>query len=239
MNKYNVQLLSKTENIIETVITAILTCRHSGDFKYLKENISNTMSDEEKALLIKRVISIGHMSVIEHVSFTFLIENISRSCSHQLVRHRISTISQESQRAVSVESIEPIIPDSIERSESSKELFLSAIAFCNKVYKKLIVNGIPKEDARYILPNATPTKLVFSCNARELYHIFDTRLCLCAENEIRGVVDEIREIVQFMFPTIFPDELIGPECLSKGVCFQNNTKCRRNVELVSCGVATR
>ncbi len=143
--------------------------------------------------LIDKVIAAGHQSVLEHISLTFSIEGISRSCSHQLVRHRIASFSQQSQRHVRVEEGEWVVPPSIEANPSAEGIFQAALGQIYVAYRELIDLGVHPEDARYLLPNATKTNLVMTMNLRELYTVSGVRLCARAQWEIRQVFEAIRE----------------------------------------------
>ena len=239
MNLPIVELKSMTKKVVDIVVLAIMSCRNGGNFTEIEEYIDTKMSIGEKISLIHRVIKMGHFSVIEHINFVFTIENISRSCSHQLVRHRLASFSQESQRTVDISNVVPIVPYTIEESWHYTQMFKEAFAMCKETYNYLIENGISKEHARLIMPNATPTKMVMSFNAHEMYHIFDMRLCLCAEDEILRVVDKMKYLVQNACPELFPEDLVGPTCLSQNRCFQDNKKCRRYQEIIKTGKATR
>lgn len=166
-----------------------------------------------------------HDSLFEHINFTFLIENISRSLSHQLVRHRLCTFHQSSQRYVKVENLvnNVIIPDSIKRNPEALETFNSVVKTIQEVYTALIDNGIPKEDARYILPNATSTQLLMTINARNLIHILRLRLCNRAMPEFRKLAEEILIICRKELPAIF--NFVGPGCFMDGKCPEGRMCC--------------
>ncbi len=160
--------------------------------------------------LVKKLYENGHHSVFEHVWFTFLIEGISRACSHQLVRHRMAAITQRSQRYCDEGMFEYVIPDSITEDSTVAWKYNDGIEKANDIYNALIEKyEIPKEDARYILPNACTTSLYFSCNLRELIHIANERLCSRAQWEIRQVV---REMVKLVDTDI--RWMLKPKCLS-------------------------
>jgi thymidylate synthase (FAD) len=209
---------------IKTVLYAIKTCRDGNNFDKIGNSI-NSMLPDDNIKLIHKVMKMGHMSVIEHVNFTFGIEGVSRSFLAQLSRHRLASLSVESQRAVDVSHANFVVPDSIKEDVNNSIIFKGALEHTISAYKRLIENGVPLEDARYLLPNATPTKMVFTVNARELHHIFDVRLCLRAQDEIRQVVTMMKDLVQDECYELFPDELVGPPCNNVGVCSQHNTTC--------------
>ena len=159
---------------------------------------------------VKKIIKAGHFSVLEHVSFTFHVEGLSRACSHQLVRHRIASYTQQSQRYVNEENFEYITPPSIEE-KGVEAIYYQAMEACNVFYKELIKHGVPKEDARYVLPNACTTSLAFTMNLRTLLNFCILRMDKAAQWEIRelakwmlyhalqclpNLADELRAIVE-------------------------------------------
>ena len=161
-------------------------------------------STGESARFIEKRIAAGHESIIEHAVATFEISGISRACSHQLVRHRIASFSQESQRYVEP-YFEVIVPPSIANTEGAAEIWAAALAMTNHAYDKLREMGIPKEDARFLLPNATATRLVVTMNFRELRHFFKVRLAPAAQWEIRNVAAEMLRIMLEEAPAVFGD----------------------------------
>lgn len=156
----------------------------------------------------------GHDSVLEHVSFTFSISGISRSCSHQLVRHRLASYSQQSQRYVKEDRFEYVIPETI--NGYTHEQYVWAMKVIQKVYDDLIDHGVPKEDARYVLPNACTTSLIMTMNARELRHFFNLRCCNRAQWEIRELAERMLELCEDAAPELFADS--GPSCVSLTYC---------------------
>ncbi len=160
------------------------------------------------------------MTPIEHPNFTFAIEGISRACSHQLVRHRLASYSQQSQRYVSEESgFDYIIPPVIKEDKELKKTFISLMKDAQKAYnamvQKLNEKGIKGEsanqDARFLLPNAAETKIMVTMNARELLHFFRQRCCNRAQWEIRAMAEQMLKLVKKTAPTIFHEA--GPGCL--------------------------
>ena len=163
---------------------------------------------------LKHSMESGHESVLEHVSFTFGITGISRAALAQLTRHRLASYSVQSQRYVKIKDAEMVIPESIQHSEFNDE----AVGLMNKameLYEKMCDSGIPKEDARYITPQAVPTKLLLTMNARELRHFFSLRCCNRAQWEIRQLADEMLELCREVASSLFEDA--GPGCV-KGKC---------------------
>ena len=141
--------------------------------------------------LVNHLYKNGHHSVFEHIYFTFKIEGISRACSHQLVRHRMCSFTQRSQRYCSEDGFEYITPPTMNRDSFDQDVRNIEIAY--KAYQEWY--NIPNEDARYILPNACATEMYLSCNLRELIHICNERLCVRAQWEIRELVKEMVNLV--------------------------------------------
>jgi len=162
--------------------------------------------------LVRFVIKSGHLSTIEHVCFTFAVEGISRVLSHQLVRHRMASFNQQSQRYVKFkENYEYIVPDSIKQNEKINEKYNNFISDIHKFYEEMLESGIEAEDARYILPNSSETKMIITMNARELLHFFTLRCCNRAQAEIRDLSTLMLKKVKKAAPSIF--ENAGPNCL--------------------------
>jgi thymidylate synthase (FAD) len=166
---------------------------------------------------IRQVTGYGHASVIEHASFTFSVEDVSRALTHQLVRHRIASYTQQSQRYVTYDTIEKYVtPPSIARSAEAKALFDETLEKISQAYQKLLNMTIPKEDARFILPNAAKTNIIVTMNARELRHFFNLRCCARAQWEIREVATEMLKQAKKAAPALFEDS--GPSCVELGYC---------------------
>lgn len=166
--------------------------------------------------LLKHLLSSGHLSPFEHASFTFAIDGISRTTSHQLVRHRLASYTQQSQRYVSLKRLEYVTPPSINARPEWKEKFQAAVVSTHKLYCQMLEAGIPTEDARYVLPNAMETRLVMTMNARELMHAASLRLCLRAQWEIVQLFEAIKTEVSRVAPLIGAE--LKPKCYSLGYC---------------------
>lgn len=166
---------------------------------------------EDYGSFIKRIISYGHMDVIEHANFTFRVEGISRACSHQLVRHRHSSFSQRSQRYVSEKESSFILPSleyvSPEKREEASSVMREYIKRSYEVYASLIKLGVKKEDARFVLTNAAETRLFWTTNARSLRHFFVMRLDISAQWEIRDLARLAFDEVIKVAPALFDDLL--------------------------------
>ncbi len=219
--KLKVKLLSYTKQPQKTVTAAIRQCYSPVGADQLLEN---TSKDKQKKL-ISLVTSSGHTSTIEHASFTFAIEGISRACSHQLVRHRIASFSQQSQRYVDLSKKEMayIIPPEISYSDKKRKEFGQAMEEVEAVYKKLVKAGIKPEDARFVLPNACETKLVLTMNARSLTNFFRLRTCRRAQWEIRALAGEMMRLVKKTAPLLFAN--VGPSCQTEKICWEGEMSC--------------
>lgn len=180
------------------------------------------ISLEKARDLIRELFARGHESVLEHASFSFLIEGMSRVASHQLVRHRLASYAQQSQRYVDARHMGFVCPPSIAAHPRAKIVFDEVVARAQEAYKELCGIGIPKEDARYVLPQGVGTNLLISLNARELLHIFRLRLCRRAQWEIREVVLRMLEAVEKVAPVLA--ELAGPPC-KFGPCPEGEKGC--------------
>jgi thymidylate synthase (FAD) len=163
------------------------------------------------------------MSVIEHASFTFSIEDVSRALTHQLVRHRIASYTQQSQRYVRYDTLKSyVVPPSITANPEAEKIFDETLERISETYNKLLNMGIPKEDARYILPNAAKTNIVVTMNARELRHFFNLRCCMRSQWELREVAIEMLRQVKRVAPSLF--ENAGPTCVEFGYCPEGEMK---------------
>ncbi|NJE60871.1 FAD-dependent thymidylate synthase [Thermococcus sp. 21S7] len=219
-NGIRVTLVNYTKKPLETVTWAAL-------ISYWDEwetEAFERMGEGDVGMHLPRVLGYGHESILEHAVLTFSIEGCSRVCSHQLVRHRLASYTQQSQRYIILNpnDVEEtfVIPESIkerpELYEKWKNLMREAIELYEESYKA----GIHQEDARFILPQAVRTKLVVTMNLRELKHFFGLRLCERAQWEIREVAwkmleeiarnDELRPIIRWA--------KLGPRCVQLGYC---------------------
>ena len=168
----------------------------------------------------------GHASTLEHVSFTFAIEGVSRVLTHQLVRHRIASYSQQSQRYVKEHNFETIMPKSIACNPEAKAKFEALMQDIQNLYNEYTEEmQIPPEDARYVLPNAAETKIVATFNARSLMNFFSLRCCTRAQWEIRQLAEKMLIECKNVAPVIF--EYAGPTCVSEGVCHEGEMSCGR------------
>ena len=231
-SELKVILLNHTKDPEGLIAHAAKLCYSPSSVEQLKDKIEK--SDNRK--FIEKLLKLGHLSPLEHVSFNFGVEGISRACSHQLVRHRIASYSQQSQRYVGEHSeknkdseeqiFDFVIPPSIEAAGKS-EWFVEKMREIQKWYDELVESlgdsgEKANEDARFILPNAAETKIIVTMNARELLHFFSVRCCNRAQWEIRDLATEMLRLVRDILPGIFLKS--GPNCIA-GPCTEGEMTC--------------
>lgn len=247
-SKLKVSLIAHTPDAEKVVAAAAKLCySRTGAF-----NIMENLNEEATSKFLNMLVGMGHESPVEHVSFTFAVEGVSRVLTHQLVRHRIASYSQQSQRYVKLEQFEYIVPPSIESIPEAKELFIETMERDQKAYnelvdilnekhvQRLVNDGVDEkkagkmaekmaiEDARYVFPNACETKIVFTMNARTLFNFFKHRCCSRAQWEIRNLADEMLKQVKEVAPTLF--KFSGPSCLASN-CPEGNMSCGKVTEM--------
>jgi thymidylate synthase (FAD) len=208
-----------------------ITCAKCAAVSWRRKGMKEVSLGEARTIL-RRVLGYGHESVIEHACFTFFIEDISRSLTHQLVRHRIASYTQQSMRYVDLTKSESyfIKPESIEKQEELDGLFDEVMTNCKNVYDTLRRKGISPEDARFVLPIATQTKIAVTMNARELRHFFAMRCCLRAQWEIRELADRMLKICKATAPSLF--ENAGPSCVGLGRCPEAVLTCGKLAQIL-------
>lgn len=234
-----VSLMSYTANPEEVIASSAKLC-------YSPVGVDKIMEKQDKENIdkfLEKLSSIGHLSSFEHASFTFAIEGVSRVLTHQLVRHRIASYSQQSQRYVKENSFEYIMPPAIRDNEDACKVFLRHMEASQKAYDEIVdaimlkelkkdrdfsksifyeVEKRAIEDARYVFPNATETKIVLTMNARSLLHFFNMRCCNRAQWEIRDLADKmLREAIKIA-PTLFSRS--GAPC-TFGRCPEGEMTC--------------
>ena len=203
---------------------AIVAAARSSASQSTVEELWHKLSPQQVDDLLKQLLDSGHLSPFEHASFTFSLEGISRAASHQLVRHRIASYTQQSQRYVTMDKSSPfIIPDSILKNEKAFSLMNTQMTQILTSYNALLNMGIPREDARFILPNATRTNIIMTMNARELLHFFALRCCQRTQWELRNVAWEMLRLVKSVAPILFSKG--GPTCVQTGVCPEGDLSC--------------
>ena len=237
-----VELLQYTPNCEKLIAAGAKLCYSDAGIDGLLDNLEKDNTDK----FLKMLMSIGHESPIEHATFTFGVEGVSRSLTHQLVRHRIASYTQKSQRYVKEGQFEYVIPPEIENEPEAKRVFVETMEQEQKAYDELtsilqakhkesfIKEGLDEkeaekkaekkaiEDARYVLPNACTTAIIMTFNARSLNNFFAHRCCERAQWEIREMADEMLRLVKEVAPTLF--EKSGPPCL-KGGCPEGKMSC--------------
>lgn len=214
-----VELLYHTPDPERAIATAARLCYAPVGAKELME----TMPPERVASVLSTIMAGGHFSTLEHASYTFAIDGVSRALTHQLVRHRLASFNQQSQRYVKFkEGIEVIKPDTIAKNEKANALFDSAMQVAEQAYADLVELGIPAEDARFVLPNAAETKIVVTMNVRELLHFFELRCCKRAQWEIRELACKMLDLVRPSAPFVF--KRAGAPCVS-GSCREGKMTC--------------
>ena len=160
---------------------------------------------------LQHSLASGHESVLEHAVFTFRVEGLSRAALAQLTRHRLASFSVQSQRYVRIRGVDLVIPESIRKSDFYAEAG-SILEDVMNLYQRMVDAGIPAEDARYITPQAVPTTLIVTMNARELLHFFSLRTCNRAQWEIRKLADRMLRLCRDKAPMLFSDA--GPGCVT-------------------------
>lgn len=237
-----VKLLSHTPNCEQLIAAAAKTCYSSTDV----DGILDGLTAEKTESFIHMLAEIGHESPIEHASFTFAIEGVSRSLLAQITRHRIASFSVQSQRYVRSNGFEYVVPPEIESIPEAKTLFLQAMADDQRNYEALtellmqkhlpifLATGLSEkeakskaekkaiEDARYVMPNACTTRIVMTANARSLHNFFRLRCCKRAQWEIQILAEQMYAQVVAIAPTLFSHA--GPACVD-GACSEGKMSC--------------
>ena len=210
----NIYILSHTENPFKTIYSAYRQCYSSGTASDIFHD--EDVTAEQMVKTIRKGIRSGHLSPLEHVSFTFSVEGVSRALTHQLVRHRMASYSQQSQRYVNVKNNGYYIPNAVHEKQAAYEAYVHAVRACLDAYNELVEMGIPIKDARYLLPNAMYSNIVVTMNCRELLHFFEERCCSRAQNEINILAWNMLYSVNRILPAAFEDA--GPKCKRLGYC---------------------
>ena len=215
----HVELLYHTPDPERAIATAARLCYAPVGAAELME----TMPEERVRSVLSTIMGSGHFSTLEHASYTFAVDGVSRALTHQLVRHRIASFNQQSQRYVRfADGVATVKPESVAASEEASSVFDQAIAAAVEAYGKLLDAGVPAEDARYLVPNAAETKIVITMNVRELLHFFSLRCCNRAQWEIRDMAHRMLELARPTAPFIFLDA--GAPCVG-GTCPEGKMTC--------------
>lgn len=249
MSRQTVKLIAYTPDPEGVVAAAARLCYSPTGVEALMEQYT----PEQNAKFVRMLASMGHESPIEHVSFTFAVEGVSRALLAQITRHRIASFSVQSQRYVRLDDFQFVIPPEVEADPQSKALFLEAmrkqgeeyLTLCASLQAKhtaeLLAQGLPEkeavkkaeklanEDARFVLPNACETKMMITMNARELKHFFALRCCNRAQWEIRALAEQMYRLVYPVAPNLFAKA--GPACVAAGKCGEGKMSCGRLAEM--------
>lgn len=218
-----VKLLAYTKNPEQIVAAAIRQCYAAIGPGELKRKIDK----ETRERLIKQVLISGHTSTLEHASFTFGIEGISRVSEIQLVRHRVGcSYSIQSGRYVKRGEAKFVIPESVKNDKEIYPKYRKILKEIQELYRQMIEKGIKAEDARYLQSQSLQTKIVVTMNARALLHFFELRCCKRAQWEIQQLANLMLGEVKKVAPIIF--EKAGASCMTTGVCWEG--------EKMSCGL---
>lgn len=196
-----IELLSITPNAEKLI-------ENAGRTAYLSFEKQRRGSEKR---FIRMLVKRGHLSVLEHAYATFRIQGVSRAFTHQLVRHRLCSYTQQSQRYVDESTFSYVEPDSIKNNEEAHSLFASSLDRAKEVYSQLQKLGISNEDARFVLPNAVESQIVVTANLREWRHIVELRGGPQAQWEIRRAAIDILRILKKHAPTAFGDFQIDEE----------------------------
>lgn len=233
-----VRLLSSSDEGLINVVKAAKLCYSNMSIDDLSDKIDSS-DESDVAMFIDKLMRMGHESPLEHASYTFAIEGVSRSLLAQITRHRIASFSVQSQRYVKLKDVDIrfVIPESF--TDEIRQLYIDQLSQCVDTYSTITTKLMDKytsqgmsvysaekkaiEDARYILPNATPTKLIMTMNARSLLNFFELRCCNRAQWEIRHLATEMYKLVYTKAPHIFKHS--GPGCCIYGKCTQHNMCC--------------
>ena len=191
------------------------------------ELLAYTSSRELLAVLPASEIS--EKDFLGHLSYTFAIEGISRACSHQLVRHRVASFSQQSQRYIQIKRLNEHVVTPLIITKKAADEFTSFIDTASDVYSKMVEGGVPREDARFVLPNATETSLLMTMDGRSLMHFFGLRLCNRAQWEVRDMAEEMLRQVRLAEPELFG--VVGPYCVQLGKCPEGRFNCGKAAEM--------
>lgn len=237
--KMKVKLLDWTDNGRELTFAAGRQCYAEGfvgDWWSMDEEltarVNNPETDEwfeaeEMEGLLNHLRSAGHTSVLEHAKFTFAIDGVSRALTHQLVRHRIASYSQQSQRYVSNQGTFDmsafVIPPSIAKNDEAFNVYSHILTDTQIAYNELKKLGIPSEDARYVLPNAAVTRIVVTMNCVSLLHFLGLRCCTAAQWEIRDLANNMLSLAKEKLPVVFKEA--GSRCVSLGYCPEDKSRC--------------
>jgi thymidylate synthase (FAD) len=207
-----IKLINHTENPEKTVAASARSCYVDKCY----QSISEEINQEDIERIIMTVILKNHLSVLEHVNFTFSISGVSRVLTHQLVRHRIASYSQLSQQRTDSSEIEFTTPPEIKNNTEFVKEYEEVLRNCQELYKRFLRSGVSRGSARYVLPSSFNTKILATMNARSLFNLFEQRECQVEEWEFREVARLMHEELMKVSPMIF--KYAGPPCQTHRVC---------------------
>ena len=210
----NVRLLAYTQG-------ADAICAAAGRSCYSEKPSADLLGMKDPEKTLSKIVDMGHHSVVEHAVFTFSVDGVSRALTHQLVRHRIASFSQQSQRYVSIKEPTYVTPETVKADPELLEIYEDTMRKIWDAYGKL-AETIPAEDARYLLPNGCTTNITITMNARELHHFFSLRCCERAQWEIRELAERMMVLCIEVSPAIFSNA--GPPCV-RGKCPEGKLSC--------------
>lgn len=209
----HVELVSWTPKPELLAAAAARLCYRDVSAVELLRNLSQPEIDH----LLDVILSSGHLSVVEHINFTFAVDGVSRVLTHQLVRHRVGiAFSQQSQRYASVDDAEIVVPRSVGATPELAAEFLAVARAAMGLYRRMLELGIPNEDARFALPQAVATRLVMTVNLRELMHIYRLDACLRSQWEMRALVNAMKREIRRVSPRLAGELKI--KCFAQGYC---------------------
>lgn len=222
--RLQVELLAHTPEPLSLIYAAFRQCYHAGFVADMwPKLLAGEISAEKQAEFVRGVVESGHVSPIEHVSFTFAVQGVSRALTHQLVRHRIASYSQQSQRYVDGSGFNYILPPAIAKNAKAKARFLRCIEDIGEAYRDIKAEleaagrkEKAKEDARFLLPQAAETRIVLTMNCRSLLNFFEHRCCTRAQWEIRAMADAMLGECRKALPVVFASA--GARCERLGYC---------------------
>ena len=218
-----IKLLEVTPNAKDIIYAACRQCYYDG---WVGDRYPMDVRESTKDALIRSVVASGHHSVVEHVYFTFAINDVSRALTHQLVRHRMASYSQQSQRYVGNDAEFDInnyvIPPTVRGNDVAFEEFINTMRYIQFRYNQFCDFDIPPEDARFLLPNAIKTRIVATMNCSSLLHFFGVRCCTAAQWEIRKLANKMLTVCKEELPVVF--ENAGSKCISLGYCPENEKR---------------
>ncbi len=218
--KLKVTLLAHTPDADKLVAAAAKLCYSAADVDTLMDGLTA----DKVETMCQKLADLGHESPIEHASYTFAVEGVSRALLAQLTRHRIASYSVQSQRYVDKSDFDYVIPPSIAARRETRIAFEGLMESVNKYYVYLSsYDDIPNEDARFVLPNACDTRIIFTMNARSLHNFFRLRCCNRAQWEIRAMADEMLRLCREVSPVLF--KRAGASCAVTGKCSEGAMCC--------------